>query len=70
MMQAATQQPSSIILSLPKERCPAGASKDGGCGLGAGVRGRCFEGAARHLSMRLEGEVTGYIASCQKSSAP
>ena len=42
----ATQQPSSIILSLSKERCggKAGASKDEGCGLEAGARGGCFEG--------------------------
>ncbi|KQO79105.1 hypothetical protein ASF29_05160 [Rhizobium sp. Leaf262] len=41
-----TQQPSSIILSLSKERCAgaAGASKDAGCGLGARVRGWMLRG--------------------------
>ncbi|UHS57805.1 hypothetical protein [Agrobacterium vaccinii] len=41
---------------LVEGEVPAGASKDEDCGLGAGVCGGCFEGAARHLSMRLEGE--------------
>jgi hypothetical protein len=36
----------------------AGASKDEGCVLGAGVRGGCFEGATRHLSMRAVGVAT------------
>ncbi len=75
MMQGATEQPSAIM-RLPKEvprkghdratlilRRPAGASKDGGCGLKAGVRGGCFEGAARHLSMRT----VGVAASCSKT---
>ncbi|KAA3521164.1 hypothetical protein DXM25_07610 [Agrobacterium rosae] len=50
-----TEQPSSIILSLPKERCPAGASKDGGCGRWSerGVNQRMLRGFAlrsKHLS--------------------
>jgi hypothetical protein len=49
---AAGRNTATLIL-----RCPAGASKDEGCGLEAGVRGGCFEGATRHLSMRLVGVV-------------
>ena len=40
-LDSVRKQPSSIILSLSKERCggKAGASKDEGCGLEAGVSG-------------------------------
>ncbi|MCL6654360.1 hypothetical protein A6R70_18915 [Agrobacterium rubi] len=52
-----TEQPSSIILSLSKERCAAGASKGEGCGLSYRMR-RMLRGFAlrpKHLSMRAVG---------------